>query len=178
MCWVTVLKFGVTFLSGGLAGSALTQVCNYYRNKVQKMRIYYLEDDVQFKIPVVIDGVSYTNMHLKKYRLKNTTNKDIDGFSVRFVFDLDASIIDFSSHTKVGDSKSNINFIDEKKNECTLKVKDFNRGDNVDITLRIGSISDNSFYITEFDSTGFRIALKDKRKKQKKTISHFTKDLA
>ena len=177
MDWATVIKYGIPFLSGGLTGAILNQACIQYRSRVQKMNCYYLMDDVQSKIPIVIDNTPYTNMHLKKFQLKNTTNKDIERFSVRFVFDQGAIINDFSSHTKKGESKSNIAVL-ESKNECTLEVKDFNRKDKVDVVLRIGNIGTNSYFITEFDSIGFKIKCKDKRNEQAKTVSKFSDSLA
>lgn len=177
MDWAKVIGYGVSFLSGGLAGAVLNHIIVNYKNRVQKMHCYYLVDDVQSKIPVVIDNTQYDNMHLKKYQLMNTTNRDIEQFSVRFVFDQGAVINDFSSHTKKGESKSNIVVLGSK-NECTLKVKDFNRKDKVDVTLRVGNMSSNSYFITEFDSIGFKIKCKDKRKKQAKTLSKFSDSLA
>ena len=177
MDWPTVIGYGVSFFSGGLAGAVLNHIIANYKNRVQRMHCYYLIDDVQSKIPVVIDNTSYDNMHLKKFQLKNTTNKDIEEFSVRFVFDQGAIINDYSSHTKKGESKSNMD-VRESKNECTLKVKDFNRKDKVDVTLRVGNIGSNSYFITEFDSVGFKIKCKDKRIKQAKTLSKFSDTLA
>lgn len=177
MDWITILKYGVTFLGGGMAGAIFTQACNHYKNRLQKLCCAYIDDEVQSKIPVMVDGVTYENLHLKKYQLTNTTNRDIEHFTVRFVFDLNASIIDYSSHTKAGDSRTNIIKAEKKDNECTLKVVDFNRGDKVDVTLRVGNISENAFYITELDSTGFKIKMRDKRKKQEKTRSRFSEAL-
>ena len=177
MDWTTVIGYGVSFLSGGLAGAVLNHIIANYKNRVQRMYCYYLVDDVQSKIPVAIDCTLYDNMHLKKFQLKNTTNKDIEEFSVRFVFDQGAIINDYSSHTKKGESKSNI-AVQELKNECTLKVTNFNRKDKVDVTLRVGNIGSNSYFITEFDCIGFRIKCKDNRKKQAKTLSKFSDSLA
>lgn len=174
MLWTTVLKYGITFLGGGLAGAVFTHLGNNYRNRVQKMRFVYLEDDEQSKLPITIDGTMYTNLHMKKFQLKNTTNRDIDRFSVRFVFDMQAVIIDYVSHTKAGDSKTNITKAEGKENECVLKVEDFNRGDKVDVTVRVGNITDNAYYVTEMNSTGFRLSRKDKRRKQNLTKSRFS----
>lgn len=177
MDWSKIMQYGLTFLGGGMAGAILTQICTNYRNRLQKLACNYLEDDVQSKIPVVVDNVNYGNLHLKRFQLINTTNKDIAKFSVRFVFDHEACILDFSSRTKSGDSKTTVTGKEEHRNECSLRVKDLNRGDKVDITLRIGNISHNMYYITEYESVGFKIQCRDKRKKQDKTRSKYSSGL-
>lgn len=174
MAFLTV-KAILTFFGGGIAGACFTQLCSLYRNRVQKMKCYYLEDDVQFKITCKIGDMSYGNMHLKKFKITNTTNKDIDKFSVRFVFDLQSVIIDYSSHSKAGYTK--VAPKEDKPNECILRVNDFNRGDNVDVAIRIGNIGNNNYYITELESTGFRMKCIDKRKKFRKTKSTFSETL-
>lgn len=177
MTYIDILKLGVTFFSGGLAGAVFTFMVNNYRNRIQKMLFAYMEDDVQSKVPAPVDEVMYTNLHMKKFQIKNTTNRDIEKFSVRFVFDLQAVIIDYVSHTKAGDSKTNITLTEGKKNECVLKVASFNRGDKVDLNLRVGNITNNDYYATEMDCIGFRLNRKDKRKKQGITTSLFSEAL-
>lgn len=170
MTWTII----ISVLTGGLAGSFLTQICNHIRNRLQKVQCAYIEDDIQSKVPVQINKMEYSNLYFKKYQLKNTTNMDINKFSVRFVFDLNSSIIDYSNHTKAGEGKANVTVKGNKRNECILRVKDFNRGDKVDVTLRIANITENAYYITEMDSVGFKLKIKDKRKKQDKTSSRFS----
>ena len=171
------MKFGATFLSGGFAGAVLTLIMNNYRNSIQKMLFAYMEDDEQSKVPAPVDDVMYTNLHMKKFQIKNTTNRDIKNFSVRLVFDIQAVIIDYVSHTKAGDSKTNIILTEGKKNECVLKVDNFNRGDKVDLNLRVGNVTNNDYYATEMDCIGFRLNRKDKRKKQNITESRFSEAL-
>ena len=166
-----------SILGGGLAGAILTQLCNFYRNRLQKMLCLYIEDDIQSKLPIKVDNVMYNNLHLKKFQLKNTTNMDLEKFSVRFVFDPNANIIDYSSHTKAGDSNTSISISNNKRNECVLSVNYFNRGDKVDVSLRIGNISQNAYYITEMNCIGFKLNNKDRRKKHGKTSSRFSKAL-
>lgn len=129
-------------------------------------------------IPVKVDGVDYNNMHLKRFVIENTTNIDIEKFSVRFVFDLDSCIIDYVSHTKEGKNKSDITINATNKNECSLSVNNFTRGDKVRVALRIGNVSNNRYFITEYNSLRFNIVCKDKRKSKKKTDSCFSKDLS
>ena len=81
------------------------------------------------------------------------------------------------SHTKAGDSKTNITKAEGKDNECVLKVQDFNRGDRVDVTVRVGNISDNAYYVSEMNSIGFRLKRRDKRKKHNITKSIFSEAL-
>lgn len=174
MSW-EIVKLIITFLGGGFVGALFTQICNWFRNRVQIMQCEYLEDDVQSKIHIKIGKISYNNMHLKKFRINNTTNKDIEKFAVRFVFDHQAMIEDYSSHTKSGRTVVRPN--KDKLNECVLRVNDFNRGDMAEITIRIGNIDKNDYYITELESTGFRIKCIDKRAKTRKTKSVFSEKL-
>lgn len=178
MDWMTVAKYGFTFISGGCAGALINQLCTSYRNRLQKMKCYYIEDDVQSKLPVQIDRKQYENVCLKKFRVTNTTNRDIEKFAVRFVFDLKATIIDYSSHTKGGDSQSSIRIDAIRKNECKVYVEDFNRGDKLLVNLRVANVTDNSYYVTELGSTGFKVICKDKRKRLQRTKSLFSEALS
>lgn len=178
MALTPFIKYGMTFFSGGFAGALFTWGITCYKNRVQRMKCFYMEDEVQSMIPVKVDGVDYNNMYLKIFDIENTTNLDIKNFSVRFVFDPEASIIDYVSHTKEGKSKSGISIHATKKNECSLSVNNFTRGDKIKVVLRIGNVSDNRYFITEYNSLSFNIVCKDKRKSKKKTDSCFSKDLS
>ena len=106
MDWTRALDFAISFVSGGLGGAILTNLSNKYKNRVQRMYCYYLEDEVQSKIVVDVDGRPYDNMYRKKFKIKNTTNKDFKSFSIRFVFDAQSKIVDYSSHTKAGECRT------------------------------------------------------------------------
>lgn len=104
MDWIGLGKLLLTLFSGGLAGAFLNQWFAHQLNRLQKMHCHYMDDDVQSKLPVNIDDKPYRNVHLKTFDVINTTNRDIQKFAIRFVFDLKAVIIDYSSHTKAGTS--------------------------------------------------------------------------
>lgn len=75
----------LTLLTGGFGGSLLTLGVNFIRNRLQRMECHYLEDDVLSKIPQIReDNTIHQNVYCKRFKIINTTNKDITEFKNPF----------------------------------------------------------------------------------------------
>ena len=99
----------ITLLGGGLAGSLLTNGWNSWQTRMQKMDCHYMEDDILSKIPQVNDANEvHQNLHLKRFKIINTTNRDIPTFRIIFQFDSTAIITECYSQSKEGFNRQRI----------------------------------------------------------------------
>lgn len=159
----------MTLLGGGLAGSFVTLITNYYKNKIQVMECQFLEDDVLSKIPQKgINNEIHENLHCKKFKVKNTTNADIKEFQILFQFDNGAIVTDCYSKSKEGYNKQHIKKDKHEDNQAIAYVKQFNRGDVIEYAITVANVSNNQYYVTESKCMGFKIKCKDKRKKSER----------
>lgn len=164
------LYYIVTFFSG----SGLTVIISGIKNRIQTLKCHYIDDEVLSKLPIVTgDGNTHENIHCKKFKLRNTTNLDIDEIKVIFQFDACSEIIESYCHCKAGYNYHKMKK-GKTKNECQITVKNFNRKDIIEFTFRVGNIRENEYYITEYDSKGLRIKCSDNRKAHKKSDSHLS----
>jgi hypothetical protein len=155
----------LSLVGGGFVGAIFTQSVNSFKNRTQKMKCYYVDDDVLSKIPVKADNDEiHENVYVKKFKLVNTTNLDVKSFKVIFQFDKAAKVIDCYSVSKEGINKQKIKPNSKIQNEAEAVIKLFNREDEIEFIIKIANVSDNSYYISEFDCLGFKIKCKDKRK--------------
>lgn len=165
---LSILKIGF----GGFGGVIFTRWYNNRQNQIQKMMCHYLEDDVLAKIPGIYDNNTMReNIHCKRFKVINTTNKDISEFKIIFQFDATSTILECYSQSKEGYNRQKIRPNNQNKNEAEALVKDFNRGDAVEYIFRIANISANDYYVTESKCMGFKIVCKDKRKYTNKSKS-------
>jgi hypothetical protein len=156
-------KVGLPFISGGLASTTFTIIYNHFRNKIQTMECYYIDDDIITKLPVTsTEGETHNNIYSKQFILKNTTNSDHKNFVIIFEFDITAKIIRHTDTTKGGVDRLKNKLL--KSNEYMATIKNFNRKDEVKFIFEIANVSDDYVNITEDNCTGFKIKLKDKRK--------------
>lgn len=159
-------------LLGGLGGSILTIGYKSVRNRIQKMECHYLEDDILSKIPQKNDNNTINqNVHCKRFKVINTTNQDLQEFKVIFQFDATATILESYSQSKEGYNRQRIRTNRNNSNEAEALVKQFNRGDSIEYTFKIANISENKYYVTESNCTGFKITCKDKRRATNKSKS-------
>lgn len=164
---LTILKI----LGGGIGGSALTMLYNKFQNRLQKMDCHYLDDDVLSKIPIQNeDNTIHQNVHLKKFKIINTTNSDIKEFQILFQFDTTSHILDCYSQSKEGYNRQRIRK-SSNNNEAEALVRNFNRNDSIVYVFRVANVSENNYYVTECKCVGFKIKCKDKRKKLNKSKS-------
>ncbi len=157
-----IANYIIPFLSGGLAGSVLTIVYNKYVKKIQKMNCHLMDNEIISKIPVVRDSETHNNIHYKEFHLMNTTNIDIKFFRIIFEFDADAKIIKQDTFCKSG--KNKVKGRNQKSNEASFGIKNFNRQDKIKFYFDIANITKNEFNVTETECLGFKIVTKDKRK--------------
>ena len=158
------LKFILTLCGGGLGGSILTVLSQKFSHRLQTMKCFYLEDDIQSKIPLAVeDGTMYNNVYFKRFRIKNTTNKDIEHFKIIFQFDNSGAIIDCSTSSKEGINHHKIRRLPNNKNAAEALITNFNRKEEIEFVFRLGDISKNEYYIKEKDCIGFKIKCIDKR---------------
>lgn len=156
----------VSLIGGGLCGSVVTIITNRIRGRVQKMKCFLVDDDVLSKIPLNTESGSQQNLYQKTFKLKNTTNIDINFFQVRFQFDPGAIVTDCYSKSKEGYNKQKIKPCPENDNQAIAHVKDFIRGDEIEYTIKVANVSDNKYYVTESKTLGFHIKCKKKLKKK------------
>ncbi|MDH7912591.1 hypothetical protein [Winogradskyella sp. SYSU M77433] len=148
---------------GGLGGTFGTIFYNRYNNRIQKMHCYCIDEDIMSKLPITNDdGTTHQNIYTKEFLLKNTTNSDQKDFRVIFEFDVGAIILKHTNKSKVGTDTFSKRL--PKENEYSVRIKDFNRGDEVKFIFEIANITDNHINITEANCIGFKIVHKDKRK--------------
>jgi hypothetical protein len=158
----------IKLLISFFGGSIVTQLINWYKNKIQIMKCYYIDDDIISKIPITIEnGERHNNIFSKQFILKNTTNKDIDSFIVIFEFDCSSKIIRHTNTTKSGIDKLKPKY--QKPNECSIMIRKFNRKDEVKFIFEIANITKDEINITESNCLGFKISTLDKRKVKSRT---------
>ena len=167
---LTIADYSFLFglVGGGLMGSIVTVIVTLYRSRIQKMKCYYLDDEVITKIPVETAQGKHENIYTKQFKLKNTTNKDIPTFRIIFEFGAQTQLLKKDTRCKMGNNQHKVKVL--KGSECSFTIKDFNRGDEVYFNFEIANINiDNDLYnITEANCTGFKIVVKDKRKKHQR----------
>lgn len=157
-----------------LSGSGLTALIGWFRNRIQKMECHYTDDDIISRVPVTTEAGAHQNIFFKEFKLINTTNRDIKAFKIIFEFGADSKIVKASNFSKVG--KDELKPLLKKDNECSYKIKNFNRDDSIKFTFDIANITTDEFSITEADCVGFRIVSKDKRKPKNRKSSIVTKE--
>lgn len=168
----------LTLLGGGLGGSLLTLGYNYSRNKLQVMHCHYIEDDVLSKIPQKNeDNTIHQNVYYKRFKIINTTNKDIPEFKVLFQFDATSKILNCYSKSKEGYNRQRIRGNKNNKNEAEAFIKNFNRGDSIEYFFQVADVKDNYYYVTECNCIGFKIKCKDKRKRTNKSKSKLSNQI-
>lgn len=163
-----LIKAVVPFLTGSLAGTALTIFYNRLRGRIQTMECHYTDDDVISTLPVAgNEGETHNNIYSKQFILKNTTNTDHKTFVIIFEFDITAKIIRHTDSTKSGIDKLKKRLL--KKNEYIATIKNFNRNDEVKFIFEIANITQDFVNVTEDECIGFKIQVKDKRKARLKS---------
>lgn len=140
-----------------VVGGLLSYGGSKFINRLQKMKCQLVSDDIQSKITVSIDGVSYNNVYFKEFLLTNTTNRDLDKFKVVFSFDETASVIECHSKSKEGNDWLSMVVDNNNSNKVIADVSSFNRGDKITFYIRVGNVTNNMTEITESDCTGFKI---------------------
>ena len=169
------LQFVSGLISGGLAGSILTVIVQYYRGRLQKMKCEFYEEDILSKIPLTGDVYEpANNLYLKRFRITNSTNRDIERFKIMFQFDPSAKIIAGSTSSKEGINYHKVKTNNRNKNVAEVAVSNFNRKEQIEVTFRIADISNNIYYIKEMECTGFKIKCKDTRSDTHKSRSRQT----
>lgn len=157
------IKLIVSFISGGLAGNFLNIYNTNRKNKIQNLECHYLEDDIISKLPVEYEQSLHNNLHSKKFKIINTTNRDIGEVKIQFSFENQCIVAKCKSYSKAGVDKPK-GFITKNKNECYFKLKNFNRNEEVEIEIEIGNVIKNEFNVTELDILGIKLKYVDKRK--------------
>ena len=147
------------------SGSGVTALITWFRNRIQKMECHYVDDDTISRIPITTETGEHKNIYFKEFKLINTTNKDIKNFRIIFEFTADSKIVKAYNFSKEG--KDELKATIKKSNECTYRIKNFNRDDSIKFYFDIANITTDEFSITEAECTGFRIVTKDKRKPKK-----------
>lgn len=171
--WEIIIGVGGWF-AGSLCGMALQK----YNGKLQTMSCYYMEDDVLSKIPQRNASGSLTqNVHKKHFRLKNTTNMDIKRFKVVFQFDMSSNITDCYSRSKEGINRQRIKKNNRLLNQAEASIENFNRGDIIDFHITVVNVTENEYYVREFDAIGFKIKCKDKREYTIRSKSEMSNEL-
>ncbi len=161
----------LAIILGGLGGTVGTIIYTKYNNRIQIMHCYCIDEDIMSKLPITNDdGTKHQNIYTKEFLLKNTTNSDQKDFRIIFEFEAGAIILKHTNKSKVGTDFYTSRLA--KENEYIVRVKDFNRNDEIKFIFEIANISSNHINITEANCTGFKIIHKDKR--QSKAISKLT----
>lgn len=154
----------ISIACGGFGGSVLTNLITSHKARLQKMECFYVEDDILSKIPQRNeDNEVQQNLHCKRFRVKNTTNRDLAEFKLYFQFDQESTVVECYSRSKEGYDKQKIRPGKTDKNMAIASVRNFNRGDEIEYTIKVANVNKNEYYVTESDCIGFKIKCKDIR---------------
>lgn len=165
--WWDITSEVLKYLSGGAGGAIITAIIAKKRNAIQKLDCIYEGEEILSKIPINnADNTIDNNLYVKRFKLVNTTNSDIDYCQIRFQFDANSVIKDCYSQSKEGYNCQKVQKHNQNSNEAIAKIKKFNRKDSITLFFRVANISDNMYYVTESGSMGFKIRCKDKSKKK------------
>lgn len=166
------IGYAISIVCGGFGGSVLTNLISNHKNRLQKMECYYVEDDILSKIPQKNEeNEVQQNLHCKRFRVKNTTNKDLPEFKLYFQFDQESMVVECYSRSKEGYDKQKIRPGRTDKNMAIASIRNFNRGDEIEYTIKVANINKNEYYVTESDCIGFKVICKDVRTDSKKSKS-------
>lgn len=162
----------LTFVGGGLCGSIATAAINSYKGKMQIMECLYLEDDILSKIPQVNEeNILQQNLHFKRFKVRNTTNRDIERFKIIFQFDSSSNIVECYSSSKEGYNEQKVSRNKKNPNQAEAIVVNFNREDEIIFHFQVANLEENTYYVTESECLGFKIKCYDKRIDAKHSIS-------
>lgn len=168
-----LIGYIISIVCGGLGGSLLTNLISKYKNRLQKMECHYIEDDILSKIPQINEeNEVQQNLHCKRFRVKNTTNKDFPGFKLYFQFDQESNVVECYSRSKEGYDKQKIKPDRTDKNMAIASIQNFNREDEIEYTIKVANVNKNEYYVTESDCIGFKVICKDVRTDSKKSKSN------
>lgn len=170
---ISIISYVPAILGGGLAGSIVTFGITHWKGRIQRMRCYYVDNEIISKIPVVNEQGEHQNIHYKEFKLINTTNKDVPQFRIIFEFDAQAKILKHDTFCKVGKNYHKVKLL--KPNEVSFIIKNFNRDDESKFKFDIANINQDVYNITEAECVGFKIIPKDKRKKHQKNHGKIVK---
>lgn len=154
------------YVTGGAGGAIITISINFLRNRVQTMTCKYIKDEILSKLPIKQeDGIVHDNIYCKHFELINTTNFDVEKFTIVFQFDKNSTILEYIDTTKSGEGKHKMRRTRQKPNECKAIITNFIRGDKINFTFKIANITDGKCYVVEDDCLKFKIRHKDCTKK-------------
>jgi hypothetical protein len=164
-----ILKLIISFISGGFAGAIFKTMVDKHNNRIQLLDCNYVEDEVISTLPVMYGDTTHNNLHFKKFKIVNTTNRDLTEIKIIFSFEINSIVAKWNTYSKAGADipKGNIY---QKKNECQFVIKNFNRREEIEINLEIGNVNEDKFNIIEQNITGVKVQYKDKRKPKAKKI--------
>ncbi len=158
---------------GAVVGAMVTIIAQWLSNRLQKMECHYLEDDILSKIPhQASDNSTQENLYCKRFRIINTTNRDIESFKVIFQFDPTSKLTEYYSQSKEGFDVQKVYKNSYFSNQAEAVIENFIRDDEIDFVFKIANIKENQYYVTESKCTGFKIKCKDKRKQSNKLKSN------
>jgi hypothetical protein len=161
----------LAILLGGAGGTVGTVMYTKYNNRIQKMNCYCTDEDIMSKLPITNDdGTTHQNIYTREFLLKNTTNSDQKDFRVIFEFEAGAIILKHTNKSKVGTDTYSKRL--PKENEYSVRIRDFNRGDEIKFIFEIANVINNRINVTEANCIGFKIVHIDKRKS--KAVSKLT----
>ena len=163
------LKLVISFISGGFAGAIFKTIVDNYNNKIQKLDCNYIEDEVISKLPINYGDTTHNNLHSKKFKIVNTTNRDITEIKIVFSFEPTAIVAKWNSYSKAGVDIPK-GKVYSKRNECHFVIKNFNRKEEIEVNLEIGNVTEDKFNVTELNVTGIKVRYVDKRKAKAKKV--------
>jgi hypothetical protein len=162
------LKLVISFISGGFAGAIFKTLVDNHNNKIQKLDCNYIEDEVISKLPINVGNTTHNNLHSKKFKIVNTTNRDITEIKIVFSFEPTAIVAKCNSYSKAGVDIPKGNYA--KRNECHFVIKHFNRKEEIEVNLEIANVNEDKFNITELNIGGIKVRYVDKRKAKAKKV--------
>lgn len=163
------LRLVISFIGGGFAGAIFKTIVDNHNNKIQKLDCNYIEDEVISKLPINVGNKMHNNLHSKKFKIVNTTNRDITEIKIVFSFEPTAIVAKWNSYSKAGVDipKGNVY---GKRNECHFVIKNFNRKEEIEVNLEIADLNEDKFNVTELNITGVKVRYVDKRKDKAKKV--------
>ncbi len=146
---------------GAVLGGAISLGVYFLINRIRLINCSITKNELQASIPVVINNTNYRNVYLKTVLVKNKSGKDIKKINIIFRFDDDAVVIECHSNSKEGFDKQKINISKTEKNTAVAYIKNMNRSDKIEYTIRVANVTENTFSATECDIIGFKVKVKE-----------------
>lgn len=145
---------------GAIFGGAISLGVSFLINRIRFINCSIKKNELQASIPIVINRKKYQNVYLKTILIENHSGRDVEKINIVFRFDEGAEVLECHSNSKEGFDKQIINISKTDKNNAIAYIKNMNRSEKIEYTIRVANVSGDSFSAIESDIIGFKVKMK------------------